>query len=78
MGSLWSSTEAHVTYVKSSNQTRKSTFSCFVRYAKQSEEEVWQEGKLRYGSCMKKGHQKFIMCRADKLIVIHFSRLILL
>ncbi len=64
MGRLWSLTEAHVVYPKSSDKMVDRTFSCFVRYAKKSEKEIWQQGKLRYGRCLKKGHKKFVMCRA--------------
>ena len=68
MGGLWSLTEAHLTYPNTSGKIKQKTFSCFVRYANKSEKDVWQEGKLRYGCCLKRGHKKFVMCGANTVI----------
>jgi hypothetical protein len=56
---LYSITEAHVTWQNQQGQERKSTYSCYVQYARQPEVGIWRIRHLKYGSYTNEGHKKY-------------------
>ena len=57
---LFTIQEAHVSYLASEEQKIDFTYSCYVQYARQSEQEIWKKGFLKYGQGFTKGHRKYV------------------